>query len=131
MEVLKENSAYLSNFEVLEILKQVRGNKTQKSRNQLATITYQTVRYLEDTPCKIQNSEKIRGFLKAVESFNLTKCEKLTLINLCPKTAIEIQLIIEESEDRLSEEQVESLLQVISTHLGEPEEPEEEPGEAE
>ncbi|XP_063974247.1 DNA-directed RNA polymerase III subunit RPC9 [Diachasmimorpha longicaudata] len=131
MEVLKENSAYLSNFEVLDILKQIKGNKKHKSRNQLATITYQTVRYLEDTPCKKQNPEKIQEFLKAVEGFKLTKCEKLTLINLCPKTAIEIQLIIEESEDRLSEEQVEALLQVISTYLDEPEEVEEEPGEAE
>ncbi|XP_043273177.1 DNA-directed RNA polymerase III subunit RPC9 isoform X2 [Venturia canescens] len=76
MEVLKETAAHLSNYEVLEILKGLKSNKTQKSRNQLATITYQT-------------------------------------------TALEIQLIVEDGEDRLSEEEVESLLQVITEHFGE------------
>ncbi|XP_043273176.1 DNA-directed RNA polymerase III subunit RPC9 isoform X1 [Venturia canescens] len=119
MEVLKETAAHLSNYEVLEILKGLKSNKTQKSRNQLATITYQTVRCLEETPCKEQTPEKICSFLKAVETFNLTKSEKLMLLNLCPKTALEIQLIVEDGEDRLSEEEVESLLQVITEHFGE------------
>lgn len=90
---LKETSAHLSNYEVLDILKGIKSNKKQKSRNQLATITYQTIRYLEETPCKDQTPEKIRDFLKAVEAFNLTKSEKLILLNLCPKTALEIQLV--------------------------------------
>lgn len=120
MEVLKECSAYLSNYEVLDILQNIKANKKQKMKqNQLATITYQTVRYLEETPCKSQSPEKIKNFLKAVESFKLTKCEKLTLLNLCPKTPLEIQLIVEDSEDRLTEEEVISLLQVITNYLGE------------
>ncbi|XP_003704069.1 CGRP receptor component [Megachile rotundata] len=120
MEVLKECSAYLSNYEVLDILQNIKANKKQKMKqNQLATITYQTVRYLEETPCKGQSPEKIKNFLKAVESFKLTKCEKLTLLNLCPKTPLEIQLIVEDSEDRLTEEEVLSLLQVITNYLGE------------
>ncbi|XP_012274930.1 DNA-directed RNA polymerase III subunit RPC9 [Orussus abietinus] len=122
MEVLKDCSAYLSNYEVLEILQGMKSKKKQKmTQNQLATITYQTIRYLEDTPCSKQSPEKIRDFLKAVEVFKLTKCEKLTLLNLCPKTALEIQLIIEDREDRLTEEEVELLLQTISNHFGEEE----------
>jgi len=116
--VLKETAAHLSNYEVLNILKEIKSNK-DKPRNQLASITYQTVRYLEEMPCKDQTPEKIRDFLKAVEPFNLTKSEKLILLNLCPKTALEIQLIVEDGEDRLSEEEVESLLQVISDHFEE------------
>ncbi|XP_011506414.1 PREDICTED: DNA-directed RNA polymerase III subunit RPC9 [Ceratosolen solmsi marchali] len=117
MEVLNECSAYLSNYEVLDILQSIKSNKKQKGQNQLATITYQTIRYLQDTPCKKQNPEKIKTFLAALEAFKLTKCEKLTLLNQCPKTALEIQLIIEDSEDRLSEEEVEMLLQIITNHL--------------
>lgn len=116
--MLKETAAHLSNYEVLNILKEIKSNK-DKPRNQLASITYQTVRYLEEMPCKDQTPEKIRDFLKAVEPFNLTKSEKLILLNLCPKTALEIQLIVEDGEDRLSEEEVESLLQVISDHFEE------------
>lgn len=109
---------YLSNYEVLDILQGAKSNKQhRKPHNQLATITYQTIRYLEDTPCKKHTPATITGFLKAVEAFKLTKCEKLTLLNLCPTTALEIQLVIEDSEERLSEEEVSSLLQVISDHL--------------
>lgn len=117
MEVLKECTAYLSNHEVLNILQGMKSSKKQNSEQQLATITYQTVKYLENIPSSKQSPEKIRSFLKAVESFKLTKCEKLTLLNLCPKTALEIQLIVEDSEDRLSEEEVASLLQVIADNL--------------
>ncbi|XP_017788041.1 PREDICTED: DNA-directed RNA polymerase III subunit RPC9 [Habropoda laboriosa] len=125
MEVIKECSAYLSNYEVLDILQNIKANKKQKMKqNQLATITYQTIRYLEETPCKRQTPEKIRSFLKAMEPFKLTKCEKLTLLNVCPKTPLEIQLIVEDSEDRLNDEEVESLLQVITNYLGEDEQDE-------
>ncbi|KAK9297813.1 hypothetical protein QLX08_008583 [Tetragonisca angustula] len=122
MEVLKDCSAYLSNYEVLNILQNIKSDKKQKMKqNQLASITYQTVRYLEETPCKRQIPEKIRGFLKALEPYNLTKCEKLTVLNMSPKTPLEIQLIIEDSEDRLTDDEVNSLLQVVANFLGEDE----------
>ncbi|XP_057321934.1 DNA-directed RNA polymerase III subunit RPC9 [Microplitis mediator] len=121
MEVVNENVAYLSNFEVLEVLRGIKANKEQKSRSQLATITYETVRCLEESTCKTQTPEKIQEFMKALKSFKLTKCEKLALLNLCPKTPLEMQLIIEDSEERLNESEVENLLQLVATHLGEPE----------
>ncbi|XP_048507710.1 DNA-directed RNA polymerase III subunit RPC9 isoform X2 [Athalia rosae] len=109
---------YLSNYEVLDILQGARSNRQhRKPHNQLATITYQTIRYLEDTPCKKQTPATISSFLKAVEALKLTKCEKLMLLNLCPSTALEIQLVIEDSEERLTEDEVSSLLQVIASHL--------------
>lgn len=122
MEVLKECSAYLSNYEVLDILQNMKANKKQKMKqNHLATITYQTIRYLEETPCKRQSPEKIKNFLHAMQPFKLTKCEKLTLLNVCPRTPLEIQLIVEDSEDRLNDEEVESLLRVIANFLGDDE----------
>lgn len=63
-------------------------------QNQLASITYQTIRYLENTSCKTQSPEKIKDFLRTMEPFKLTKCEILTLLNVCPKTPLEIQLVI-------------------------------------
>lgn len=61
--------------------------------NQLATITYQTIKYLEDTPCKKQTPDAISQFLRAIEPFKLTKAEKLALLNICPTTPVEIQLV--------------------------------------
>ncbi|EZA50533.1 hypothetical protein DMN91_010057 [Ooceraea biroi] len=114
MKVVKGNwNQLLSNYEVLKILQNTKSYKKQKM-NQLATITYQTIKYLEDTPCKKQSEEKIVEYLKAMESKKLTKAEKLTLLNLCPTTPLEIQLMVEESEERLSEEEVEAVLQIVT-----------------
>ncbi|XP_014485435.1 PREDICTED: DNA-directed RNA polymerase III subunit rpc9 [Dinoponera quadriceps] len=111
MQVIENCSASLSNYEVLNLLQKVEPNEKM---NNLATITYLASKYLEDTPCIKQNPEKIRKFLQEIGSFNLTKCEKLTLLNLCPTTPLEIQLIIEDSEDRLSDDDVEAVLQIIA-----------------
>nr|CAD7393470.1 unnamed protein product [Timema cristinae] len=72
-----------------------------------------TIKYLQDTPCNLQTPEMIHKFLKALEPYKLTKAEKLLLLNNPPKTPLEIQLIVEESEERLSDEQVEELLQLV------------------
>ncbi|KAF7989057.1 hypothetical protein HCN44_007367 [Aphidius gifuensis] len=127
MEVVNEKSAYLSNFEVLNLLKGIKENKSKKKNlSELATVTYETVRYLEGTPCENQNPEKIKAFMSQVEKFKLTKCEKLMIVNTVPKSLIEIQCIVEDSEDRLSEEEVNNLLDVIKNTLDEtPELPEE------
>ncbi|ELT88775.1 hypothetical protein CAPTEDRAFT_229172 [Capitella teleta] len=130
MEVVQENAAMLSNYEVLSLLKDNKQSQTKGKRQQntnVATILYSTLKYLEKTPCAaVQSPEKLADFMQAVDGFNLTKAEKLQLLNLRPATAVEIQLLIEESEERLSEEQIEQLLATVAEHLGSEEVTEEE-----
>lgn len=126
MEVKNENSALLSNLEVFMLLKDIqagKGNqqKPNKFQQNLATITYETVKYLERTPCGLQDMQNVASFMQAVKSYNLTKAEKLQLLNQRPSSAVEIQLMIEESEERLTEEQIYQLLNLIATHLPGPE----------
>jgi DNA-directed RNA polymerase subunit F len=120
MEVINENSAMLSNFEVYSLLTDIQAgrgqNKPNKHQQQLATITYETIKYLETKPCKIQSQESIVEFMKELEPYNLTKAEKVQILNLCPTSAVEIQLIVEESEERLTEDQIYSLLEVITKY---------------
>ncbi|XP_044253808.1 DNA-directed RNA polymerase III subunit RPC9 [Tribolium madens] len=116
MEIVNANSATLSNFEVMKHLQRIKDSR-KKHKGQLATITYETLRYLENTPCAQQTPESIVECLKDLEAFNLNKNEKLMLINSPPTTALEIQLMIEESEERLSEEQVEQILQIMLRHF--------------
>lgn len=123
MEVVNETCAMLSNYEVLSLMEDIqRGQNNQKKPSQhqthLATISYSTIKYLEKTPCRVQNPEIIGKFMRALEPYHLTKAEKLQLLNLRPSSAVEIQLLIEESEERLTEEQIEELLSVVAEHLG-------------
>ena len=125
MEVLNERAAMVSNYEVLNLLqekmKDDAGKKRHKKQRQenLATISYEVTKYLEKTPCKLQNEDVIRDFLVEVAPFNLTKGEKLQLLNLRPSTPVEIQLIIEESEERLkTDEELEKLLAIVAGARG-------------
>ncbi|KAK3736317.1 hypothetical protein QZH41_020779 [Actinostola sp. cb2023] len=121
MEVLKEKSAMLSNYEVYKLLQEAEKKTTSKSKSikkhqvNLATISYEARKYLEKTPCKYQNAQVIEDFLKALAPFNLTKAEKLQLLNLRPETHVEIQLIIEESVERLkTEADIQELLDIVA-----------------
>ncbi|KAL3274089.1 hypothetical protein HHI36_015506 [Cryptolaemus montrouzieri] len=116
MEIVNTSCATLSNYEVMEHLQFVRDGKN-KHKGQLATITYETLRYLENTPCKEQNASAIANCLKDLEPFNLNKMEKLMLINIPPTSAVEIQLMVEESEERLSEDDVEKILGILIKHF--------------
>lgn len=125
MEVESENHGMLSNFEVLGLLRDIQAGRGQKKPNKyqtnLATITYETIKCLENWPCAHHSSDGITSAMKALTPFKLTPAEKLQLINLRPSTAVEIQLIVEESEERLTETQIEALLDLLATNLPGPE----------
>ena len=126
MEVKNECAATLSNYEVYSLLNDIQNGKNgQKKPNKfltnLATICFSTLKHLEKTPCKDQSDETVAKFLQALQPYNLTKAEKLQLLNHRPATAVEIQLIIEESEERLTEEQTEEIIQLMNQLLPEQE----------
>lgn len=77
----------------------------------------QTLRFLEESPCKTQSKERILGFLNAIKPFKLTKSECVMLVNDPPTTPLHIQLQIEDSEERLTEEAVNQIIELSKEWL--------------
>lgn len=123
MPVTQDKMLLMSNFEILQLLKQVNNNFKQNrpkdwrvQKSNLATILYESVKYLEDGPCNnIDNDETVAAILNDLKEYELTKSEKLELINHLPSSLVELQLLIEENEERFTEEQMSNILEIISS----------------
>ncbi|CAO3675279.1 unnamed protein product [Umbelopsis vinacea] len=121
MEVVNARAALLSNYEVLQLLNE--RMETQKQRQKeypnieyaenLRTIQFEIKTALEKSPSSTQDEEQVYNFLNAMKRWELTKAEKLQILNLRPKTPVELHILIEECEERYSPEQLEELLELI------------------
>jgi len=78
---------------------------------------YETLRYLEETPCAYQTRENIQSFLESMLRFKLTKTELLTLINNPPTSAVDLQMVIEDLEDRVSEDSYQDIINLSKKYL--------------
>uniref|UniRef100_A0A8D1R444 DNA-directed RNA polymerase III subunit RPC9 n=1 Tax=Sus scrofa TaxID=9823 RepID=A0A8D1R444_PIG len=76
MEVKDANSALLGNYEVFQLLTDLKEQRKESSKNKHSS-----------------------GQQNLNTNHKLTKVEKLQLLNHRPMTAVEIQLLVEESEE--------------------------------
>ncbi|KAI8094844.1 HRDC-like protein [Gilbertella persicaria] len=124
MKIKSVRAALISNYEVLKLLEESQEAQKQSQiadpllqyPEQLRTVQFELTEYLKQTPVGTQTSEQVQQFLQAMSTFDLTKAEKLQILNLRPKSTVEIYLMIEECEERFTEEDLEQmLLQIITT----------------
>lgn len=119
MDVINDNVALLSNYEVFSVLREMYlHRRPDAGLQQLATVSYETLRYLEMTPCRKQSPDSLAAFARAVASFSLTKAERLQLLNHRPTSAVILSLLVEEIDERLTtDEQIEELIDAVKSTI--------------
>ncbi|KAI9366355.1 RNA polymerase Rpb4-domain-containing protein [Pilaira anomala] len=134
MLIKNVRSALISNYEVLKLLEESQEAQKQVQAvdpsveypEHLRTVQFELTEYLKGTPCSTQTPEQIANFLQALSKYELTKAEKLQILNWRPRSTVEIYLIIEECEERFSEEDLEEMLDSIISTLPRDDDEEEE-----
>ncbi|GAA5823572.1 hypothetical protein JCM5353_006309 [Sporobolomyces roseus] len=145
---MNERAGFLSNFEVLQLLTSQRTTTEQQIKvlhkrqrekkdkglndslevseadrirpQDLHTVTFEAIRYLEEGvhPILRQSEESIGELLDQLDKLDLTKSERLQLINTAPTTSVELHVCIEDLSERFpSDEQQEHILSIIRSHL--------------
>lgn len=62
-----------------------------KFNTQLNTVTYEVLQYLQQTPCVNQSEEIVEEFLTKLHPYNLTKAERLTMLNTVRNLLLELE----------------------------------------
>ncbi|KAJ1910111.1 hypothetical protein H4219_006281 [Mycoemilia scoparia] len=121
MHVLEARNAIISNYEVYQLIQeeqqrqstQQKANPSLKFTENLMTVQYETIKYLKTTPSETQSPEQIAGFMEKFKQYNLTKYEKLQILNHRPKSLVELYILIEECFGRYSDDDLNQMLEDI------------------
>ncbi|TFY57529.1 hypothetical protein EVJ58_g6967 [Rhodofomes roseus] len=147
MEVIDKRSALLSNFEVLTLLKELESDHLARTKTalrikkeeeaagnhsariqpsddiceNLRTIEVEAIQHLsaDYQPTVSQTEAGIVQLTKSLGQYDLTKAEKLQIVNLAPTEAVELYVIVEELEDRFGT-QMDDILETIRSSLSGP-----------
>jgi len=125
MEVVKLCDTPLCNSEVLHFLREKKRalsdtRPVSERGNQAATVVLETLNHLEKSEAVTDlTPRRVKAFNRRIKENNLelTDAERLHLINLCPTTLVEIQVLIDDSEERFTEDQVNLMLEIVQTEL--------------
>ncbi|KAG5646545.1 hypothetical protein DXG03_003313 [Asterophora parasitica] len=146
MEVVNARAALLSNYEVLSLLREqesdhlaraktaVRVKKEEEAAGHpprplgeatfgepsenLRTVEIEAIQYLsaDYLPTTRQTADGISQLVKDLAPYELTKAEKLQVVNLAPALPVELYVIVEELEDRLGD-RMEHILNHVQSGL--------------
>lgn len=118
MKLKNGNAGLLTNFELMDLFKSRGADRGNLGvANTLSPAEMKVYDYLEKTPAGSQTRENIVAFFKATEQYKLTKAEYLQVSNLRPASAVEVHLIVEDCDERLSSDAVDQFLGAIEEIL--------------
>lgn len=113
MSRLHGSEKVLLNSTVLQILEE----KAAKKKPSCNEIFENKVRKYLATASGSPSKANLSKFESAVQKYKLSKAEVFQLINFRPKLPVELNLLIEQIEERLSEEEQDELLETVKKIL--------------
>lgn len=134
MEVKNKQCSQLSNLELKLLVNELKSSNSSqlKSNSNLATLIYELSQYFnENETITSPNLVKLLKDLNTSFPNKLTKNEKLMIVNILPDSLLQLVLIIKDCEERLTEEEIQSLLELIHQFVKTPETDVKEEGEGE
>lgn len=117
MKLKNGNAGLLTNFETMDLFKSRGADRGMGATGSLSAAEIKVYDYLVKTPAGQQTRENIVSFFKATEKYKLTKAECLQVSNLRPASAVEVHLIVEDCDERLSSDTVDQFLAEIEEIL--------------
>ncbi|XP_028212178.1 DNA-directed RNA polymerase III subunit rpc9-like [Glycine soja] len=111
MKILECNAGALTNFEVLDFL---RDKGASKDPTRVIARIYD---YLVDTAASVQTRESINEFLTSVKQHDLAKAEVLNILNIGPAAEVELYPIIEDCDERFGDEGVLEIVELVKKTL--------------
>nr|GAT59271.1 predicted protein [Mycena chlorophos] len=90
-----------------------------ETHENVRTVSFEAIKYLsaEHQPTAKQTPESVTTLVKSLEPYEFTKAEKLQIVNLAPQEQIELYVIVEELEDRLSKDRMEEVTEHVKNSL--------------
>ncbi|KFD49778.1 hypothetical protein M514_09373, partial [Trichuris suis] len=118
--VWNEPVASVSNMEVFRFVKEELDSSKQKGvklDGSLPEFFEELVEYFKMTDVTKQTEEGLSKVIEESAQLGLSKNEALQIINLKPKSHLDMQLIVEDCESRLTEEQIDKFLALCESNL--------------
>ncbi|SPP78122.1 DNA-directed RNA polymerase III subunit RPC9 [Drosophila guanche] len=117
METVNATYSYLTNMEVMQVLQKIKSTKKKFGLRNLATVTYEALQYLEESPCKTQTREGIISYVKDLANYRLKSHEVLQMVNDPPTSPLHTQLLIDDNKSPLTDEENEKIIQLTYKHF--------------
>ncbi|XP_030378741.1 DNA-directed RNA polymerase III subunit RPC9 [Scaptodrosophila lebanonensis] len=117
METVNATYSYVTNLEVMEMLQKIKSSKKKFGMRNLATVTYEALQYLEDSPCKNQTRESITNYLRDLRNYRLKPHEMLQMVNDPPTSPLHTQLLIDDNKAPLTDTENEKIIELTHTHF--------------
>lgn len=114
MKTISAREKFLTDYEIWKIVREQQGKHANAKNSQnLATITFELEKYLDESPAAKYDDRSFVRMLELLQDYDLEKIEKLMIVNAVPRSIVELHVLIEECDARFTQERLEAILQGI------------------